>query len=93
VQTDFGTLSLPQPPPWSEGTLAIRPERICLSSDERAANRLRLRVKDVIYRGDHLDVFLEPGALRFSCEPSARLSAGDEVHVELPPRHLEVLRD
>ncbi len=94
VQTEFGTLTVSQPVPWDEGTLAIRPERICFASrDVPPGNCVRLHVKDVIYRGDHLDVFLEPGALRFSCEPSAQLRAGEEIDIALPPGHLRVLRD
>jgi spermidine/putrescine transport system ATP-binding protein len=93
IETGFGVLSLRQPPSWNEGTLAIRPERLRLSANADASNRARLRVKDVIYRGDHVDVFLEPGSLRLSCNCAARPNVGEEVWIELPSEHLEVLRD
>jgi spermidine/putrescine transport system ATP-binding protein len=89
VETAFGKLCVARDVPWSEGTLAIRPERIRLASAaplDTPGNRLRLRAKDVIYRGDHLDVFLEPGALRLSCEPSAKVRAGEEIWIDLPGR-------
>jgi hypothetical protein len=86
-------LKLSRGPSWERGTLAIRPERIRVSAGEPAPNRLRLRARDVVYRGDHFDVFLEPGNLRMWCESSNALRAGDEVAIELPPEHLEVLRD
>jgi spermidine/putrescine transport system ATP-binding protein len=93
VETALGELKLAQRPTWERGTLAIRPERIRLSTDERAANRLRLRGKDLIYRGDHFDVFLEPGNLRMWCDPTTKLRAGEEIWIELPPEHIEVLSD
>jgi spermidine/putrescine transport system ATP-binding protein len=93
VETALGEFTLNQRPSWERGTLAIRPERIRLSTDAHAANRLRLRGKDIIYRGDHFDVFLEPGNLRMWCDPSSALRAGEEIWIELPPEHLQVLRD
>ena len=94
VETEFGPLSVRQPPPpWEHGTLAIRPERVRLSANGSANNRARLCVKDVIYRGDHVDVFLEPGALRLSCDCAARPNVGEEIWIEFPCEHLEVLRD
>ena len=93
VETSFGPLKLAQTPSWDRGTLAIRPERIRISTNEHAANRLPFRVKDIIYRGDHFDLFLEPGNLRMWCDSSVMLRAGEEIAIELPAEHLEVLRD
>jgi spermidine/putrescine transport system ATP-binding protein len=93
VQTKLGTLTVSRPLPWEAGTLAIRPERIRLSTQPAAPNRLMVRVRDVIYRGDHSDVFVEPGALRLSVDSSSTLRVGDTIAIELPPQYLEVLRD
>jgi spermidine/putrescine transport system ATP-binding protein len=93
VESMFGPLRVARLPSWDQGTIAIRPERVRLSTHASADNRVRLRVKDVIYRGDHVDVFLGPGALRLSCDCAARPNVGEEVWIELPSEHLEVLRD
>jgi spermidine/putrescine transport system ATP-binding protein len=93
VETALGTLAVSQRPQWEIGTVAIRPERIRLSTDASAPNRLQVRVRDVIYRGDHSDVFVEPGELRLSVDPTASLRVDEPLWIELPPQHLEVLRD
>jgi hypothetical protein len=45
----------------------------------------------VIYRGDHIDVFVQPGSLHLRSSPSASLKPGQQVWLELPSRHLEAL--
>jgi spermidine/putrescine transport system ATP-binding protein len=95
VETEFGPLAVSRRPAWDSGTLAIRPERIRVVCDGASvANRVRVTVRDVIYRGDHSDVFVEPGALRLSVDPSqSPLRPQDQIWIQLPPEHLEVLRD
>src|SRR5205823_590787 len=88
VQTSVGILTVSRPPTWETGTLAIRPERIRISTDASSANRLEVRVRDVIYRGDHSDVFVEPGSLRMSADSSSSLRPGDTIPIELPREHL-----
>jgi spermidine/putrescine transport system ATP-binding protein len=78
-------------PPWQEGMLAIRPERIKVRSDRPMANGLRVSVSELIYRGDHIDVFVQPGGLRLRCLSGVRLSLGQRVWLELPAEHLEPL--
>jgi spermidine/putrescine transport system ATP-binding protein len=90
-RTDLG-LFLPRvAPPWREGMLAIRPERIKIRSDRPMANGLRAAVSELIYRGDHLDVFVQPGGLRLRCLSGTRLSLGQRIWLELPAEHLEPL--
>jgi hypothetical protein len=52
---------------------------------------VRAVVSELIYRGDHLDVFVQPGTLRLRCPAGVRLSLGQRIWLELPPEHLEPL--
>ena len=93
VRTDLGLLATRSRPPWTQGTLAIRPERVRIVPQAPAANGVRGRVREAVYGGDHVDLFVEPGPLRVRAEPAAALRVGQEVWLELPIEHLEVLRD
>ena len=62
METDFGSLTVRQPPTWEEGTLAIRPERIHVCAQKPASNGLRARVIEAIYRGSHLELLVQCGA-------------------------------
>ncbi len=90
-RTALGPLLPRAAPPWQEGVLAIRPERIKVRSDRPMANGLRVSVSELIYRGDHIDVFVQPGGLRLRCLSGVRLSLGQRVWLELPAEHLEPL--
>jgi spermidine/putrescine transport system ATP-binding protein len=90
-RTELGLLLPRVAPPWQEGMLAIRPERIRVRSDRPMANGLRVTVSELIYRGDHVDVFVQPGGLRLRCLSGVRLSLGQRVWLELPAEHLEPL--
>ncbi len=93
VQTELGLLATRERPAWTQGTLAIRPERIRIVPQAPAANGVRGRIREAVYRGDHVDFFVEPGPLRVRAEPGLPLRIGDEVWLELPPGHLEALKD
>jgi len=93
LATVFGPLRTDEAVPWTEGTLVIRPERIRLASAEPGPNALQVRVRESIYRGDHLDVWVEPGPLRIRTAPNAPIKLGDLMWAQLPPEDLEVLSD
>lgn len=93
VHTSLGALRVRNPPDWHEGTLAIRPERIRLCSERPEENGVYGRVRDIIYRGDHADVFVEPGDLRVRTSPNAVPAVGDSIWLQLVPEHLEALVD
>ncbi|MBM4039215.1 MAG: ABC transporter ATP-binding protein [Planctomycetes bacterium] len=93
VETALGRLVTRSRPTWQDGTLAIRPERIRIVPQAPAANGVRGRIREAVYCGDHVDLFVEPGPLRIRADPSSPVRVGDEVWLELPPEHLEVLRD
>lgn len=84
-------------PAWSEGTLAIRPERIRVRSEQPATNGIRARVREVIVRGGYRDLFVEPGDLRVRVSASeltgAPLNQGDEIWIELRADDLRPLED
>ncbi len=93
VETVHGPLSVAGLPGWSEGTLAIRPERIRVCTEPPATNAVSGRVREVIYRGDHVDLFVEPGPLRVRTAPRADLHTGATVWLALEPEHLVPLSD
>jgi spermidine/putrescine transport system ATP-binding protein len=67
-ETAFGKLTLRQTPPWDEGYVAIRPERVRLSEVEPQQNGLRVRVREAVYRGAYQEVWLEARRARASDE-------------------------
>ncbi len=93
MQTALGRLVPGQMPDWTEGTLAIRPERIVVRRQRPAANAVAGQVRELVYRGDHVDLFVEPGPLRVRAAPTADLHVGRHVWLELRPEHLVALRD
>jgi spermidine/putrescine transport system ATP-binding protein len=78
---------------WSKGTLAIRPEHVALSSSPAAANAVQVLVVERVYRGDHVELRLEPGGLRARCTAPGGHAPGDRIWAELPAEHLHALRD
>jgi spermidine/putrescine transport system ATP-binding protein len=93
VETAFGRLATRSVPSWESGTLAIRPERMRLCAQAPAVNGVRARVREFVYRGDHADVFVEPGGLRLRVDRAVTVQPGSDIWLELPPEHLEVLVD
>jgi spermidine/putrescine transport system ATP-binding protein len=93
VETELGHIVTREKPTWESGTIAIRPERIKVCTEQPPVNGLRVLVRDLIYRGDHLDVWVEPGPLRVRAHPSSDLRGGESVWLQLPPEHVEVLAD
>jgi len=93
AETPLGPLELPAPPRWEQGNLAIRPERVELVPEPRGHNCLRVRVREVVYRGSHQEAWLEPGGLRVRAAAHPALRPGQEVAVHLPKEALVVLDD
>jgi spermidine/putrescine transport system ATP-binding protein len=93
VTTPLGAFVLRAAPAWRRGTLAIRPERVGVREAPPARNGLRVTVRDAIYRGDHLDVWVEPGPLRLRTPPSQAVERGQTLWIELPAEYLEALVD
>jgi spermidine/putrescine transport system ATP-binding protein len=91
VHTDAGSLLPRAHPTWERGVLCIRPERILVHGSKPENNAVRAIVSEVIYRGDHLDVFVQPANLHLRSAPGASLKPGQQVWLELPSRHLEAL--
>ncbi len=92
VLTDLGSFDLSAAPQWDEGTLAIRPEHIQLSDAPSGhPNWVTARVRDAIYRGQSLDLWLEPGPVRVRTHAKGRLAPGDQVSLFFPPEDLVAL--
>lgn len=93
VETACGSLVTRESPGWREGTLAIRPERIRVCDVRPECNGVRGRIRELVYRGDHMDLFFEPGPLRVRAAAQPRFRVGEEVWLELPAEHLVPLGD
>lgn len=93
VHTDLGDLALTQKPTWRSGTIMIRPERIRICESPVSVNGLSVTIQDAIYRGDHCEVLVNPGALRIRTTPKSTLVPNSKLSIQLPPEYIEVLRD
>ncbi len=93
VETDLGHLTVRQRPVWDIGTLAIRPERIRVHEARPAVNGVSATIREVVYRGDHRELFVDPLGLRVQLGSYHDVEVGDQVWLELPPEHLEILVD
>ncbi len=95
IHTELGLLTSRTAPRWNGngGTLAIRPEHIVIHAERPTHNAVRGRVREMIYRGDHIDLFMEPGSLRVRTKPTLPVQVGDEIWLELTPQYLEALED
>lgn len=93
VETEIGFLRVDKDIPWAKGTLAIRPEWINVRSEQPAVNGIKSTVREVIYRGTNLDIWLEPGPLRVRTSTYKNIKPGDEVWLELAPTELVILID
>jgi len=99
VVTNLGPFALSRAPQWEEGRLAIRPERIVLG-DGGDENWVRaMEVREAIYRGQSLDVWLTPGDRAETESPRVRVRThsresirpGDRVSLFFPPEDLVAL--
>ncbi|WP_316899417.1 ABC transporter ATP-binding protein [Pseudodesulfovibrio indicus] len=83
VFTHAGQLTVPSPPQWKRGALVIRPEGIVMRDKEPEANGVLATVTETFYRGNFLDITLDPAGLRMRCAPHKKLQVGDKIWVEL----------
>nr|WP_245678318.1 ABC transporter ATP-binding protein [Chondromyces crocatus] len=93
VMTPAGELSVRQTPSWESGTVAIHPEWIEISDAPPAKNGVQAVVRESIYRGDHVELIMEPGPLRVQVSPRLRAEPGSTLWLSLPEERLEVLDD
>ena len=91
IITDRGDFRLPSCPGWDTGTVAIRPERIRIVSEPPEKNGLKATVREAIYRGTNVDLWLEPGPLRVRTAAHHNYEPGQAVWLELPEQGLVIL--
>lgn len=72
-------------------TLCIRPEEVVFPVPAACPNRLSGHVREVIYRGDHQEVWLESHAFRLHVGGDSPVEPGQSIEVGLPPDSLRVL--
>ena len=90
-ETQFGPLHLTQTPAWTNGMVAIRPERIRIKDSEPTRNGIKARVREAIYRGSNIDLWLEPGPLRVRTASGPNFDIGSSLWLELPAEGLVIL--
>ena len=91
VETEIGFLNLEEKPPWTEGTVAIRPEWIRILERAPQKNGIEGEIREIIYRGTNLDLWLEPGPLRVRTHTYKHFKPGDRIWLELAPEELVIL--
>jgi spermidine/putrescine transport system ATP-binding protein len=91
IETDIGFLQLSSSPAWDKGTVAIRPERIRITDNPPETNGIKARIREAIYRGTNIDLWLEPGPLRVRSPARRNYESGEEVWLELPVEGLVIL--
>jgi spermidine/putrescine transport system ATP-binding protein len=91
IETDLGVFHLRKRPKWDRGTVAIRPERIRVALQAPEKNGIRSCVREAIYRGTNVDLWLDPGPLRVRTGAHGNYEAGEEVWLELPAEELVIL--
>jgi len=91
LETGFGLLVLDREPAWEEGSVAIRPERMRITDVKASVNGFKARVREAIYRGTDLDLWLDPGPLRVRTAAHREYEVGDEVWLEFPKEALVIL--
>jgi spermidine/putrescine transport system ATP-binding protein len=93
VSTPVGDLRVRRAPPWESGTVAIHPEWIELTDTPPPHNAVRGVVRETFYRGDHVELIVDPGPLRVQVSPRIRAATGTPLWLSLPISRLEVLDD
>ena len=93
VSTPVGELRVRSTPLWESGTVAIHPEWIELTDSPPAENGIRGVVRESFYRGDHVEIIIDPGPLRVQVSPRLSAAPGTHLWLVLPMSRLEVLDD
>jgi spermidine/putrescine transport system ATP-binding protein len=91
IETDIGYLQLDKTPGWTQGTVAIRPERIRICDSVPEKNGVKAKVTEAIYRGTNVDLWLEPGPLRVRTPAQLNFDSDNELWLELPAEGLVIL--
>jgi spermidine/putrescine transport system ATP-binding protein len=91
IDTEIGFLQLNKMPGWKQGTVAIRPERIRIADSAPEKNGVKATVTEAIYRGNNVDLWLEPGPLRVRTPAQRNFDVDDQLWLELPPEGLVIL--
>ena len=91
LESDIGSFQLKSRPSWELGTVAIRPERIQVVNQEPQLNGVKATVREAIYRGTSVDLWLEPGPLRVRTTTYQSYESGEEIWLEFPREGLVIL--
>ena len=96
VQGPFGPLRLEAPPPWRQGTLAVRLEDIEVRDQQPAVNGFQAVIEERLFRGDYWELRARVGQappLVIMVNPDQIYHEGQTVWIELPPSNIIPLAD
>jgi spermidine/putrescine transport system ATP-binding protein len=93
AETEFGLLVTSQPLASATATLCIRPEEIVFPATAGAPNQFAGEVEQVVFRGDHCDIWLKPHRLHVRLPSSVAPPVGAAMRVMLPAEKLRVLHE
>ena len=88
--SEIGPLKFNKPPSWERGEVAIRPEWIKISDSKPETNGVEGTVKEIIYRGTNLDIWVDPGPIRVRSTTYENFKIGDRIWLEMAPSELVV---
>ena len=67
------------------------PERIQVANQPPQKNGVKATLREAIYRGTNVDLWLEPGPLRVRTAAYHNYEPGEEIWLELPQEGLVIL--
>ncbi len=91
VETEYGFLYVEDIPSTEEVTLAIRPEWIYIRDDKPKRNGIYGKIREAIYRGNNIDLWVDPGPIRVRTDTRRHFGLNEQIWLELAPEELVVL--
>ena len=91
VRTTIGQLEAESPPHWERGLVCVRPEHVRVKSLGDGGGAAHARVREVVYRGDHAEVWLDALDVRAKVAAAAAPRLGDTVQIGVDAHNVRVL--
>ena len=94
IKTDFGFFKVAEElPAGDEVTVVIRPEHIQILTKQPEENGVQVKVRESVYMGANIDIWLEPVSLRVRTGTKHLYADGESVWLKLPADDLVPLDD
>lgn len=84
--SEFGELFIKELPEWTQGEVSIRPECIKFSG---SLNKLSVKIDDIIYRGNCIDIFVSKENLQLKIKTDPRdFTIGSVIDIYIPDNEI-----